>query len=165
MTEKQSDKCGVFGLLGSRPSDYRMVESTVLCAARLVMGSNPYQCLWIHDLQAGWSAAMLAAWRSAGVTSEVNLKNPLQARKGSTLTLKPRVDLTRSPKQGYHWPHKKILCPPIFLLIKDLLTTGRYVYHPLLPLSVNKDDPAVYADFTVLERSPSAMAVHHGMLR
>ena len=32
-----------------------MVYSAVLCAARTVMGSNPHQCLWTHDLQvSGW---------------------------------------------------------------------------------------------------------------
>ena len=40
----------------------------------------------------------------------------MQARKHtserSTLTLKPRADVTRSPKQGCQWPHKKDLCPP-----------------------------------------------------
>ena len=35
-----------------------------------------------------------------------------QASKGSTLALKPRGDATRSPKQGYQWPHEKDLCPP-----------------------------------------------------
>ena len=29
-----------------------------------------------------------------------------------TLALKPRGDITRSPKQGNQWPHKKDLCPP-----------------------------------------------------
>ena len=40
----------------------------------------------------------------------------MQARKhtskGSTLALKPRADVTRSPKQGYQWPHT---CPPKIL--------------------------------------------------
>ena len=31
-----------------------------------------------------------------------------------TLALKPREDVTRSPKQGYQWRHKKDLCAPIF---------------------------------------------------
>ena len=31
------------------------------------------------------------------------------ASKGSTLVLKPRADVTRSPKQGCHEPHKKDL--------------------------------------------------------
>ena len=32
--------------------------------------------------------------------------------KGSTLALKLRADITRSPKQGYQWPYEKDLCPP-----------------------------------------------------
>ena len=32
----------------------------------------------------------------------------------STLALKPRVEITRSPKQGYQWSHKKDLCTPNF---------------------------------------------------
>ena len=36
----------------------------------------------------------------------------------STLALKPRADVTRSPKQGYQWPHKKDLCPTKNLLKK-----------------------------------------------
>ena len=39
----------------------------------------------------------------------------MQARKHaserSTLALKPRAEVTRSPKQGYQWPHKKDSCP------------------------------------------------------
>ena len=60
-------------------------------------------------------AAMLAVKRLAGVALEVNLRNSAQARKHaseSTLALKPRADVTRSPKQGYQWPHKKDMCPP-----------------------------------------------------
>ena len=34
------------------------------------------------------------------------------ASEGSTLVLKPRAGVTRSPKQGYQWPHKKDSCPP-----------------------------------------------------
>ena len=43
--------------------------------------------------------------------SEVNLRNRMKVRKHasekSTLTLYSRADVTRSPKQGYQWPHKK----------------------------------------------------------
>ena len=63
-------------------------------------------------------AAMLAVKRLAGVAPEVNLRNSVQARKHaseSTLALKPRADVTRSPKQGYQWPHKKDMCPPKIL--------------------------------------------------
>ena len=33
-----------------------------------------------------------------------------KAWKGSNLTLKPRADITRSPKQRHQWPHRKVLC-------------------------------------------------------
>ena len=59
------------------------------------------------------SAAMLAAKRSVGVTPEMNLRehvtcmpSPMLIRL-PTLALKPRGDVTRSPKQEYKWPHKK----------------------------------------------------------
>ena len=35
-------------------------------------------------------------------------------RKGSTLALKSRVDVTKSPKQGYQGPHEKDLRPQKF---------------------------------------------------
>ena len=48
-------------------------------------------------------------------------QHPCQVRiRLPTLALKPRGDVTRSPKQGYQWPHKKDLCPPNFLLKKSL---------------------------------------------
>ena len=38
---------------------------------------------------------------------------PLSLNKAEpTLALKPRGEVTRSPKQGYQWPHKKDSCPP-----------------------------------------------------
>ena len=53
---------------------------------------------------------MLAVKRSAGVTPDVNV-HPVclhQVRRILlTLALKPRGDITRSPKQGYQWPHKR----------------------------------------------------------
>ena len=48
-------------------------------------------------------ATMLTSIQSAGVTPEVNPR-VTQARKhakGSTLALKPRAGITRSPKQGH----------------------------------------------------------------
>ena len=49
---------------------------------------------------------MLATERSAGVTQEVNLRNPLHAgEKACNPGIHPgfetRADITRSPKQGY----------------------------------------------------------------
>ena len=60
------------------------------------------------------SAAMLAAKRSAGVTLEVNLGEHLTHTPLSSANepLKPRGDVTRSPKEGYQWPHEKDLCLP-----------------------------------------------------
>ena len=50
-------------------------------------------------------AAKLAVKRFAGVAPEVNLWNPLcggkeACKEGSTLAMKPRADVTRSPKGG-----------------------------------------------------------------
>ena len=58
-------------------------------------------------------AAMLAIYTGRGVAPEVNLRErishmPPQSSNTAepTLALKPRGDITRSPKQGYQWPHK-----------------------------------------------------------
>ena len=58
-------------------------------------------------------AAMLAIYTGRGVAPEVNLRErishmPLQSSNKAepTLALKPRGDITRSPKQGYQWPQK-----------------------------------------------------------
>ena len=73
------------------------------------------------------SAAMLATKRSAGVTPEVNLMSPLcagdEARR-STLALKPREDVTRSPKQGISGPTKRTDVLQIFFLKKNTF----YIY-------------------------------------
>ena len=58
-------------------------------------------------------AAMLAIYTGRGVAPEVNLREcisrmpPQSSNKAEdTLALKPRGDITRSPKQGYQWPQK-----------------------------------------------------------
>ena len=67
------------------------------------------------------SAAMVTAKRSAGIAPVVNIREhithttKLSANKDA---LKPRGNVTRSPKQGYEWPDKKDLCPPIFFVLK-----------------------------------------------
>ena len=81
-------------------------------------GFQSHQCL----------AGMWKRWLScyAGVAPEVNLNEcvihmPPQARiRLPTLALKPRGDITRSPKQGYQWPHKKDSCPPKFFFKKKI---------------------------------------------
>ena len=37
---------------------------------------------------------------------------PSRQARGPTLALKSKADVTRSPKLGYQWPHKKDWCPP-----------------------------------------------------
>ena len=56
------------------------------------------------------SAAMLTIDRLAGVAPEVNLREYVTCTP-SPSALKPRGDVTLSPKQGYQWPHEKE-CPP-----------------------------------------------------
>ena len=60
--------------------------------------------------------------RSAGVAPNVNLRNSVLARKHlserSTLALKPRADVTRSPKHGHQCPHKKDICLPNLFFFK-----------------------------------------------
>ena len=43
------------------------------------------------------------------------------ASEGSILALKPRGDITRSPKQGYQWPYEKDLYPPKIYLKKKII--------------------------------------------
>ena len=59
-------------------------------------------------------AAMLALYTGKGVAPEVNFRErisrtpPHSSNKAEpTLVLKPGGDVTRSPKQGYQWPHKQ----------------------------------------------------------
>ena len=58
---------------------------------------------------------MLTIKRSAGVTPEVNLREhiscmPLPSvNKAAHSGIETQGDVTISPKQGYQWPHKKVL--------------------------------------------------------
>ena len=67
---------------------------------------------WSMWIQNG-SAVTLVTKRVAGIAPEVNPRNPLLAGnkrcKGSTLALKPRADITRSPAQGISGPTNKDL--------------------------------------------------------
>ena len=64
--------------------------------------------------------------RSVGVTPEVSLRNIYHIClhqvliRLPTLALKPKGDVTRSPKQRYQWPHKKDL-PPLKFFNKNFL--------------------------------------------
>ena len=61
--------------------------------------------------------------RGESEESVVCRRGRTQARE-STLALKPRADVTRSPKQGYQWPHKKDLCPTKILKKKEEEESG-----------------------------------------
>ena len=50
----------------------------------------------------------------------------------STLVLKPRADITRSPKQVYQWPHEKNVCPPKRFLKKS----QSQLYHGNSPIHI-----------------------------
>ena len=58
------------------------------------------------------SAVVLVVKTSAGLAQEMNLSNPLhtgdkkQASEGSIISLKPRANVTKSPKEGCQWQHK-----------------------------------------------------------
>ena len=46
-----------------------------------------------------------------------------------SLALEPRGDITRSPEQGYQWPHKKDLCPPKFRnFLKNFWQNWIYIF-------------------------------------
>ena len=59
------------------------------------------------------SAAMPATKLSASVTQKGESGDSIACKwqssqaRGSTPALKPRADVTRSPKQGYQWPHNR----------------------------------------------------------
>ena len=60
-------------------------------------------------------------WRKCSSPQVENLSGSHKTKstqKGSTLALKPRADVIRSPKQGYQWLHEKDLCPPKFFFKK-----------------------------------------------
>ena len=77
---------------------------------------------------------MLAVYTGRGVTPEVNLRErisrtPLQSlnKAEPTLALKPIGDITRSPKQGYQWPHKWTCVQQKFFLKKKISNrSGNY---------------------------------------
>ena len=63
-------------------------------------------CRYVEEIG---MAAMLVTKRLAGVTPELNLREcvicmPLHL---PTLALKPKGEVTRSPKQGYQWSTKR----------------------------------------------------------
>ena len=78
---------------------------------------SSFLCLWTHNLQVN-SLKRIGCHRDLYTISRCCTRSDSEdhyrrkpASKGSTLALKPRTSVTRSPKQGYQWPHKKDLYP------------------------------------------------------
>ena len=102
----------------------------LLCAAQRVIGSSPKPPPMLADMSAGmWiKKAWLPCWplyshqvsHQRGIWGSHKWES---MQKWFTLTLKSRADITRSPKQGYQWPHEKNLClPKIFGWLKRSLS-------------------------------------------
>ena len=62
-------------------------------------------------LHAGHQEVSRCCTRDKSVKPIAHRWRSTQARE-STLALKSRTDITRNPKQGYHWLHKKDWCAP-----------------------------------------------------
>ena len=90
------------------------------------------QCMWeepgqpchIHAYTVYTSFGGKGRWHTRDESEEsvVHRWGSTQVRE-STLALKPRADITRSPKQGYQWPHKKDLCATKILKKKSSKVT------------------------------------------
>ena len=96
----------------------RVVYSAVPVQARSwVWALNLHQCLqtclWVHGLKRlSCHADLYTVSRCCNRGESEDHTSEKACKKGSTLALKPRADVTRSPKQGYRWPHEKELGPP-----------------------------------------------------
>ena len=82
-------------------------------------GFESHQCLagmWKRQLSCHASHQEVSRCHTRGEsqgTCNITCTPPLSLNKAEpTLALKPRGDVTRSPKQGYQWPHRKDSCPP-----------------------------------------------------
>ena len=96
--------------------------ATIFCVQSWIQTQN--NVLWTHDLQVHGSKRLCChatLLLSACVTLEMNLR--ITTSKRPAPSLKPRTDVTRSPKHWYQWPYEKELCLSIFWkkLCSDLL--------------------------------------------
>ena len=110
------------------PALHYFMPSNLCCQQnlRIIIGSSPLRwwfksrCMWeepgqpchIHDYTVYTHIGGKGRCRTRGESEEsvVHRRGSTQARE-STLALKLRADVTRSPKQGYQWPHEKDMCP------------------------------------------------------
>ena len=85
-----------------------------------VSQSNPGNLPLLHacrerDRQPCWPLYSQQVSHQRWISGIHGMQATKHASKGSTLALKPRGDVIRSPKQGYQWPHKKDSFPPKIL--------------------------------------------------
>ena len=71
---------------------------------------------WIHS---HWAFQFIFFCQKEWISGIHCAQARTHASEGSTLALKARADITRSPKQGYQWPHKKDMWPPKKFLKKE----------------------------------------------
>ena len=120
------------------------VDSTsAYCAGGLPIESrHPTSAIYVACRECDWLPCWLPRGQQVSHQRWISVICCVQARKhtseGSTLALKPRGDITRSPKQGYQWPHKKDSCPPKNILKKKIYSSTMLLFFNSLSLSVNK---------------------------
>ena len=88
---------------------------------------NLHQCLWTSlQVHASKRLGCNADFYTVSRCESEDHTDEKAHKKGSTLAFKSRADVTRSPKQGYQWPHEKnskILKELITRFDKDSLFT------------------------------------------
>ena len=97
-----------------------------LCCNMDSCGFEPHQCFWTSGLQVdgskrfGCHAELQTVIRYC-TSGEYEDHMGEKVCKRSTSALKPWADITRSPKQGFQWPHKKNMCPiKVFKILTKL---------------------------------------------
>ena len=125
-----------------------MVKKHCAVTCWVMRSSSSPAPLMLVDASMWVQKTRLPCWPSR---PEVNLRNSIQTRKHTskktTLAIKPNADITRSPKQGCQWPHKKDICPPTIKKSPVLLEIHKmyYMYHIICVLyHENKKEKTVY---------------------
>ena len=107
-----SNELGRYYVMLQKPSPHSSVGRVFVCGAIDPGFKPPMPARW-HVEEIG-SAAMLAAKRSSGVKLEVNLREHVtHMLLLPSVDLKPRGDITRSPKQGCQCPKKGLMSSKI----------------------------------------------------
>ena len=123
--------------------DSSLSVKDICCFSKICL----YRKFVSHKMHMGKQlAAMLAVKRSAGVVPEVDLGEctlhlppQKQANKADlTLALISRGDITRNPKQGYHWCQNKTCVHQNFLKTRTHLIQMQTTH---IRLSILENDP------------------------